>query len=115
MKIVEELNTFKATIKSMLKLYKMMEPLVCSRIISSREPAIECVDFLNPKIRDFAMFYIRRFCKHKTIQSDTIYKVVLREIVTLIRDHIYFPLPKEYAKFIGVKMDKKKKGEIEYA
>ena len=114
MKIIDELSTFRSLMKNLLKLYSMDKHLVISNIITRREPAIESIDFLTPKIRDIGLFYIRKFCKNKTIQTDTIYKTVLRDIVTDIRKQIYFPLAKEYAKFIGTRQDKRKKDESDY-
>lgn len=96
----------------MLSLYNIEKPSVNKRNITDRDSALKTLDYLEPKIRDIATFYIRKFCKSRSVKIDSVLRSILRDIVNSIRDNIYFPLAKEYAKFIGVKMDKRKKGEI---
>jgi len=107
--VIKEMEAVDRLIKQFIKLYKMEAPMVVSNQLTARTKAINTVDFLEPKIRDTLTFYVRKFCNNKHVSKDDTRLIYLRKIILDVREFMWVPLSKTYAKMLHMDMDKNEK------
>lgn len=99
---VSEMIQFRKYLDSFLKLIELEAKHVNSKSDPIRIKAIKTIDFIQPKLRDITLFYVKKFCNHKRIANNNAYKTHIRkEIVERVRDYVELKLPRKYAKLLG--------------
>ena len=95
---------FRRFIQQYIKLISHEERHINSKLTYLQERASKHLDRVLPDLRKITQIYVKKFCNEPVIKSNPVYLTAVRDILTMVREHVDVELPKTYAKLLQTRM-----------